>query len=139
MSVNTLTRHRNAGEVTSIVDLLSHALVELPEFAWGGSPSQTRTRMREATEQHDRVELLAVSDGGVVGCMVLVEDDDLHVGHCLTVMWNYVLPEHRGLVGRRFLRAAFGLARQAGIPVVAYTHREGVGQYRTTYRRVREG
>lgn len=78
-----------------------------------------------------------MDDGKLVACTVLVPDEDMHVGPCLTVMWNYVLPEYRGAIGRKFIRAAFREAVFQGLPIVAYTHRQGVGQYTTIYRRVR--
>lgn len=85
-----------------------------------------------------RFELLAYMDGRVVGAMVCaVEGADPHVGHCLTVMYNYVLPEYRNLgIAKHFLRAAMSIASSVGAPMLAYTHRVGVGRYMTTYRKV---
>ncbi|QHJ82568.1 MAG: hypothetical protein [Bacteriophage sp.] len=126
----------DAGEPTSIVQLLHQALAEMPEFTWGGSPADVALRVRRETEQHTRVELLAYEQGCLVGCAVLVPDEDLHVGRSLSVMWNYVLPGHRGLIGRQFMRLALRVAKEWGFPILSYTHRKGVGQYAITYRRL---
>lgn len=137
MSVNTLIHHCKAGSPTYIVHLLHAARAELAEMNWGGDYETVRERMLECTESCDRVEFIAVDNNRVVGCTVCAADDDIHVGPALSVMWNYVLPEYRGAVGRKFMKWAFRQAREWQLPVIAYTHRQGVGQYTTTYRQVR--
>jgi predicted N-acetyltransferase YhbS len=124
------------GDPTNVVQLLPQALVETPELGWGGSFDEVAARVRRETEQHTRVELVAYQDGHLVGCAVLVPDEDMHVGRNLSVMWNYVLTDHRGLIGREFMRLAVRIAKQWGFPVLTYTHRLGVGKYAITYRRL---
>ncbi|QJD54803.1 GNAT family N-acethyltransferase [Pseudomonas phage MR6] len=127
---------RAEGETTYVVDLLPSALLNVPEMGWGGSEEEVRLRVCEQTEQIDRYEFVAIETGRVVGCAVLAPDEDIHVGPCLTIMWNYIIPEYRGALGMRFHRLAIRLAKHLGLPVLAYTHRKGVGQYSITYRRL---
>jgi glyceraldehyde-3-phosphate dehydrogenase/erythrose-4-phosphate dehydrogenase len=127
----------DAGEATNVVQLLPEALAETPELGWGGSFAAISARVCAETEQHTRVELVAKDqEGRLVGCAVLVPDEDLHVGQCLSVMWNYVLPDHRGTIGRQFMRLAVKVAQYWELPVLSYTHRLGVGRYAITYRRL---
>lgn len=125
------------GEPTRVGDLLLGAWADTPELGWNRSYAEQLAVMQASAMEHERVELHATDGcGQLVGCCVLVLDDDLHVGLCLSIMWNFIVPEHRGTLGRRFLRAAYCLARALGVATLAYTHRRGVGRYETTYRRV---
>ena len=125
------------GEPTNVVQLLPQALVETPELGWGGTFDEIAARVCLATEQHTRVELVAYNqDGSLVGCAVLAPDEDMQVGPNLSVMWNYVVPDYRGAIGRQFMRLAVRVAKQWGFPVLSYTHRLGLGKYAITYRRL---
>ena len=73
----------------------------------------------------------------VVGGLCLAADDDPHVGTCLTVISNYVLPEYRGLVGARCFRECLRVAKRSGYPVLAYTHRLKDWEYKTIYRKLK--
>lgn len=117
--------------------ILPSVLDVTPEMCWGGREEAVR-RVLEATEAVERYEVVAYHDQLVVGCMILVADDDAHVGPCLSVMWNFVLPEFRG-VGASFLRKAFSLAKENDLPVVAFAQRTGLGEYTVKYRRVPDG
>ena len=112
---------------------------ELPEFRAGGTLVQVSRRMVDATEQLDRHEVLAVLDGSLIGFACLVEDDDMHVGRCLTLQWQYVVPEHRGKVGAKFLRLLVSLGRALGYRHVAYSHRINQHHYAIKYRRLSHG
>lgn len=86
---------------------------------------------------YDRYELGLLVADKVVGGVTLVEDDDVHVGRCLTVASQYVLPEYRNTgCSMLFMREAVRLARNLSMPVLAYTHRLGDWTYKTTYRRI---
>lgn len=135
MSVRLLSL--DEGEPTNVIQLLPQALAETPELGWGGTYDEIAERVCRETEQHTRVELVAYNqDGRLVGCAVLVPDEDLHVGRSLSVMWNYVSPDYRGSIGRQFMRLAVQVAKQWGFPVLSYSHRKGVGKYAITYRRL---
>ena len=106
---------------------------ELPEFRF--QPREYAVeRISLDMRQHDRLELSVHLDGTPVGFMVLVPDDDPHVGPCLGTQYSYVLPEHRG-VGSLLYRTALKLAREGGFRVLAYTHRISETEYRIKYRR----
>jgi len=135
--MNLSVVYLSSGDATNVVQLLPEALAETPELGWGGTFDEIASRVCTDTEQHARVELVAHDlSGRLVGCAVLVPDEDLHVGRCLSVMWNYVLPTNRGAIGRQFMRLAVRVAKHWELPVLAYTHRIGLGRYAVTYRRL---
>ena len=80
---------------------------------------------------------LVIRDGGsVVGGLLLVEDDDVHVGRCLSVAYHYVLPEYRNkYLGFKLLKLALAIARNNNFKVLAYTHRVAPWTYITRYRK----
>lgn len=60
-----------------------------------------------------RYEFHALCDGNVVGAMVVAEElGDPHVGRCLSVAYNYVLPPYRNRgIAKHFIRGAMQLAK----------------------------
>lgn len=112
---------------------------ELQEFREGGTLEQVTARMLAATESLSRTELLAVVDGQLVGFACVVEDEDMHVGRCLTLQWQYVVPEHRGRIGAEFLRWLSRFARCQGFQFIAYSHRVSARHYAIKYRRIHHG
>jgi len=87
----------------------------------------------------DRIEIGAFEDGYLVGGMTLAEEMDAHVGACVSVRYNYVLPEYRTLkLGTIMMRHAIQLAKTLGPQYIAFTHRKGVGLYTIRYRRLHE-
>lgn len=118
--------------------LAYYAAHEFPEFVWQRSEDRVIRSICESIRSVDRLELVASTDSGYqVGIMVLAEDEDMHVGRCLSVQWQYVLPEYRNAgIAHRFMRTAIQLARQEGYPVLAYSHRVGPGEYSIKYRRI---
>ncbi len=124
------------GSTHSLPELYSAAWDECAEahimdkFAW-------MERAMNSVQMVARYEFHAILDGRVVGAMVVAEEaDDPHVGCCLSVLYNYILPEYRDIgIAGHFLRGAMRLAKSLGYPVLAYTHRVGAGRYLTTYRR----
>lgn len=129
--------YKGTGDVHAPVNLYVAAWDECLEMqvmdkqAWVHSALTT-------VQAHDRIEVLQYVQDLCVGGVVLVpEQNDLHVGHCMSVLFQYVLPAYRNTgLSTRFMRAARRCTRTAGAPVLAYTHRVGVGKYLTTYRRV---
>lgn len=126
-----------AGEETHVPSLHQRAVAEFPEFTWNGSEAAALLRTLDATRDHECIEVVAWEADVPVGMIVLVLDNDMHVGRCLSVLWNYVLPEARSYgIQRQFIREALAVARQVNAPVLAYTHRRDVGRYELKYRRV---
>lgn len=85
----------------------------------------------------DRYEVGVVLDNTPVGGILLVQDDDWHVGRCLAVVSQYVLPEHRHTgVSRACMRYTVNIAKELQYPTLAYSHRKGPWRYETIYRRI---
>lgn len=87
-----------------------------------------------------RWEIGAFNDAGeTIGGIVLAEDPwDCHVGPCVSVFAQYVVPEYRdGQVSQRMMREALRLARSLHFPVLAFTHRRGPWRYETIYHRIK--
>lgn len=114
------------------------AAEEFPEFRWQRTVAEQAYLIHQSIDANWRVEVVAYTDWMVpVGILILTEDDDMHVGRCLSVQWQYVLPEYRNAgIARRFMRTAIQLAQQEGYPVLAYSHRVGPGEYSIKYRRI---
>lgn len=92
-------------------------------------------RIAGAIEENDRVEITVTLNGRLAAFMVLVLEDDMHVGPCCTVQWAYVQPDHVG-VGAVMYRRAVRIAKSLRVPWLAYTRRTGDGEYRLKYRRL---
>lgn len=93
-----------------------------------------------AVQDIDRKEVLLFKDSRLIGGLVLAHDFDVHVGKCLSVLWQYVLPEYRNSgASMRLMRYAVQCARDYSYSVLAYTHRVGNWRYETIYRKVRHG
>lgn len=128
-----------SGDLCLGAGIIPAVYAELPEFRDGGTLDEVSRRMLAATEGLDRYELLAVAGGDLIGFACVVEDDDMHVGRCLTLQWQYVVPEHRGKIGGEFLRWLARTAREQGFEFIAYSHRITSRHYAIKYRRVSHG
>lgn len=129
-----------AGERAHTASLALPAVLEFPELRQSKDYREDVHRVVSSLSEFDRSEVVIIDDGKVVGGAVIVHDDDQHVGPCLTLQWQYVLPEYRKRnVGRLFVRELLRQAGWAGIRNVCYTHRIGVGRYTVTYREVKNG
>ena len=130
-------RKRQAGDPTMGEWILPTVLDDIEELTWQDDRQAAAQRILQSVVDEDRIEILVVEDGLPIGFCALAEDHDIHVGRCLTVMWDYVVPSHRGgTVGQRMLRVAMQRARQYGFAVLSYTHRTGPGVYRVKYIRL---
>lgn len=89
-------------------------------------------------QQLERFEIGVYADGKTIGGLILAPDPwDPHVGPCMSVFAQYVLPEYRNSgVSLRCMREAIRTCREAGHTVLAYTHRTAPWRYETTYRRI---
>lgn len=128
--------YHEEGEPFDAPLLLRQAWAEFPELRYT-SEQEFRHRVRASIRELDRWELLVLAEGVPVAIAVLALDDDLHVGPCVTVQWQYILPDYRGLgITKTFMRVARNVTRQLGLTVLAFSHRLGDGQYKISYRRV---
>jgi len=87
----------------------------------------------------DRYEIGVLTPDGIpVGGLVLARDEwDAHVGSCMSVFAQYVIPEYRNKgVSVMLMREALKLTRASGESTLAFTHRKGPWRYETIYRRV---
>jgi GNAT superfamily N-acetyltransferase len=87
--------------------------------------------------------VIGMFDNGVpVGGVVLSPDTDVHVGPCMSVIAQYVLPEYRNkAISMRCMREAIRITKNQYAPYnrcLAYTHRLGDWRYITTYRSLNE-
>jgi GNAT superfamily N-acetyltransferase len=130
-------RVRNAGDPCMGEWILPEVLDEVEELTWQEDKPTALQRMLLSAVEQDRIELAVFDGSRIVGFCALAEDYDIHVGRCLTVMWDYVVPSHRGgNVGQLMLRAAMQRARQHGFAVLCYTHRTSPGTYQVKYKRL---
>ena len=129
-----------AGERAHTASLAMPAVLEFPELRQSEDYRDDVHRVVSSLSEFDRSEIVAIDNGKVVGGAVIVLDDDQHVGPCLSLQWQYVLPAYRSKqLGRLFVRELLRQAGWAGIRNVCYTHRVGAGKYTLTYREVKHG
>lgn len=127
------------GDLCLGAGIIPTVYADLPELQEGGTLEQVVARIIGTIEPLARTELLAVVGGQLVGFACVVEDDDMHVGRCLALQWQYVSPEHRGRIGGEFLRWLARFARAQGFQFIAYSHRVSSRHYAIKYRRVKHG
>jgi len=91
-----------------------------------------------ALQSLDRWEIGVFNGCTIVGAVCVARDTtDPHVGECLSVFAQYVVPEHRNKgVSLRLMRAAVAIAKVNGYKCLAYTHRLGDWRYETVYRKI---
>jgi GNAT superfamily N-acetyltransferase len=131
------TFHRLPGEAVQNVTLFERAWHECEELqvrsrlVWVGSAIL-------GLSQLERFEVAVMLDGEPIGAAVLARDPwDVHVGPCMSVFAQYVLPEYRNRgLSLALMRECIRTAREHGAGVLAYTHRTAPWRYETTYRRI---
>lgn len=85
-----------------------------------------------------RYEMGFYLDGKPIGGVTLTVDYDPHVGECLCVMSQYVLPKYRNAgISMRCMRECIRLAKSLDHTMLAYTHRQRDWVYTTTYRKIK--
>lgn len=78
-------------------------------------------------------QLVGLVNGRLAACAVLVPEHDDHVGPCLSVQWNYCMPEFRG---QGWWESVYRILIQDAASkklAAAFTRRVGAGQYLLTY------
>ena len=135
--IRVLVTYRRKGEAVQNVEFFSRAYEECVELRQQ-SKEEWMGRALLALQQMDRWEIAAFADESFAGGLCLAHDPwDVHVGPCISVFAQYVLPEHRlGGVSPRLMREAMKIARSSGKSTLAYTHRKGPWRYDTIYRSI---
>ena len=89
---------------------------------------------------YERYEITVADKGKYLGgCILLHEYADPHVGECMTLLTQYVLPEFRHLgVSRILMRHARRKTKEENCKVLAYSHRIRPFVYETIYKVVHE-
>lgn len=127
---------RKAGEPTLAPDLFPRAWDEFIELQLTDKQTWVSKTIRTIEGFH-RYEIGLYDGDTPVGGLTLTWDDDPHVGECLLVMSQYVLPEYRNQgVSLRCMHEVMRIARRLGHTVVAFTHRQADWTYHIRYRRV---
>lgn len=125
---------RLPGEPVQALDLFTRAWDECIELQCNPKDVWVGRALLSLADQH-RWELIAFDGAECLGGIVVVQELDIHVGQCLSVVAQYVLPEHRLTgVSPQLMRGAMRIAREAGAPTFAFTHRKGPWRYETIYR-----
>lgn len=108
-------------------------LQERPMSQWMGSAILAMSTL-------DRWEIAAFCGDTLIGGAIVAPDPwDTHVGPCVSVFTQYVLPEYRNkAVSAGLMHEAERIAKYLGSKVLAYTHRRGPWRYETVYRRIHE-
>ena len=122
--------------ITHLVPLLLAIHAESQDF--NSQPiSEFIPRVHQHLTRYDSLNLEARVGSELVGvCSVLVEDD-VHVGECLSVQWQYILPQYRGVVGIHMMRWVFSVANRLRVQFVAYTQRKSDFEHVVKYKRMR--
>lgn len=127
-----------SGEAVQGTELFVRAWNECVELQCTPELQWCSTVLAELSEL-DRYEVCIFVGDAPVGGIILVHDEDWHVGTCLTVAFQYVLPEFRNTgVSIACMRFAKRLARELGYKALAYSHRKGPWRYEIIYRRINE-
>lgn len=138
--MRTELRLCSAGDRSVLAVLALSSVLEFPELRQNQDYREDVLRIASSLAEFDRTEIVYYDGETIVGGATVVIDDDQHVGPCLSLQWQYILPDYRkrGL-GRHFVRELLRQAGWAGIRNVCWTHRVGVGRYTVTYREVKHG
>lgn len=127
---------RKVGEACDGFTIYDAAWCECKELQLSDRYGWVAHTMR-CISQADRVEVGARLDGVLVGGVILYKDYDPHVGDCMYVVFQYVMPEYRNRgIALKLFKMALEETRRQGLPVLAYTHRLRDWEYKTTYRKL---
>lgn len=86
----------------------------------------------------DRFEIAMHNGKHTVGGVILARDNDIHIGDCLSVFAQYVMPEYRNIgVSMRCMRECYRLTKELEHTHLAYTHRLGDWRYETIYKGIK--
>lgn len=127
---------RQAGEASCVESILQAAWDEFIECRVMDKETWVQNTLA-LVEQYPRYEIGLFYGDTPVGGLILTRDEDIHVGDCMCIMFQYVLPEHRHThVSARCMRHAVRITRELGHSILAYSHRDRDWCYTIKYRRV---
>jgi len=132
-----VTFHRLPDEPVQNVELFERAWDECIELQVQGK-DEWMGKALLALSALDRYEVAVRHGPRVVGAVLVAHDPwDAHVGPCMSVFTQYVLPEYRNAgISLALMREAVRITRASGVHVLAFTHRKAPWRYETIYRRV---
>lgn len=91
----------------------------------------------EYLQSLNRIEIYSYMHGSPIGAAVLTTEIDYHVGKCVSVVTQYVLPRYRGSgFSFEIMRRARKECKAQGIGMLAWSHRVKDFEYKTVYRSV---
>ena len=122
-----------------LVRLADVAYGEFPELRGQGWYAFVERFLESVPEERVEFRLYKTGTEEVVACAIVVLEEDMHVGQCLTVQWNYCLPQYRGSWFRTVYKHLRQIAVELEVPWVAYSHRSGDAEYKIKYRRTLHG
>lgn len=133
-----VTFHRLPDEPVQNVELFQRAWDECIELQVQ-SKDEWLGKALLALSALDRYEVVVLHGSHVVGAVVVALDPwDAHVGKCMSVFAQYVLPEYRNAgISLALMREAVRITCASGEHVLAFTHRKAPWRYETVYRRIK--
>lgn len=135
--LNFICTYRKAREAVQAPELFYRAWDECLELQVVDREAWVASALNRLTLFDWRYEIGMHTGKQTVGGIVLAPDDDIHVGPCLSVFAQYVMPEYRNRgISLRCMRLAERAAGELGYNMLAYTHRLGDWRYETIYRRL---
>lgn len=136
--IRVVVSPRRKGEAVQSLELFTRAWDECAELQQS-SKDEWVGRALLSLQGLDRTELAAFYGTEFAGGLTLAPDPwDVHVGPCLSVFAQYILPEYRLKgISPRLMREAMRIAKQSGASTLAFTHRQGPWRYETLYRRIK--
>lgn len=102
-------------------------------MTWYTDTKDAAERVLASIESETRIELCYWDGDRLLAIAILREDQDDHVGLCLSVQWRWVHTHHRGLIGRGLQRMIIRTAKELDHKVLAYTKTLAPGRYELTY------
>jgi hypothetical protein len=128
---------KNSGE--PVMEPLFYGLAweEFPELQLQSKDDYVSNTL-EYIKSLPRTEIYYLRHGRIVGGIITTLEHDVHVGECLSVITQYILPDYRfNGISWSFMRMIRNRCKKEGVPVMAWTHRTGDYEYKTTYRRMK--
>lgn len=135
--IKTLYRHQN--EPVQNLKLFECAWDEFPELQTTDKITWTGNSLL-MMQGLDRYEVgVFTPTGDVVGAAIIAPDIwDAHVGPCISVFAQYILPEFRNRgISLKLMREAIRITKESNYTVLAFTHRVGDYRYETVYKEIK--
>lgn len=134
MSLIYEVRDLKPGHECTARPIIQRIVAGQAEMTWFTEPIEAGERVLASIEDSHRLELCYWHRGLLVAIAVLQEDDDPHVGLCMSVQWRWVHPAYRACTtGTNLQRAIIRTAKELGHKVLAYTKTIAPGRYELTY------